>query len=266
MTSLLELTWPLSWQKQIQTWLILVLMVSGGPLLAQTKVIPVIVEAHSRVILSAEADGTLTKLPVETGDEVKKGQLLANVFTGHLGLERKSMRHNYSYKNTEVENLQRLNQRGLSTDEELAKAKMERNIVKAKIDALSLKIARSAIRAPFNGRVVQTLVEQHEWVKAGQPVVEVIDTDRLRVVANLPSMLAVKLVLGDQKKVRVRDLNQVVDVTLTSMTPAVDEQSNTVRTYWEVIGGAGKLLAGMKGELMLNPGPPSPEAPAVLSR
>lgn len=251
-------------------WIVLLafvgLMTTSGSLLAQATVIPVIVEAHSRVILSAEADGTLTKLPVETGDVVKKGQLLANVFTGHLGMERKGLRHNYSYKETEVENLTRLNQRGLSTDEELAKAKMERNIVKAQIDALSLRIARSAIRAPFSGRVVQTLAEQHEWVKAGQPVVEIIDTERLRIVANLPSVLAVRLTIGDQKKVRVRDLNRVVEVTLAAMTPAVDEQSNTVRTYWEVTKGTPSLLAGMKGELMLGSGPKAPETPEVIQR
>ncbi len=212
---------------------------------------PVVFEAEHRAILSAEREGVLVSFPVDTGNRVKKGDTLAKLDTGELGLQKKRHEYNRKFLSTQLENIERLNKRGLATNEEVAKSRMEFGVTKTDIEILRRQISRSYIRAPFNAVVVRRLAQRYEWVEVGQPVVEIVDTQRLRVVGNLSSALAVRLAIGTEHQFFVKDLNTHVTGVVRAVTPSVDEQSNTVRVVWTLTKRTPGVLAGMQGDLKL---------------
>jgi len=55
----------------------------------------------------------------------------------------------------------------------------------AKVDAADLSIERRQIRAPFDGVVTNVYRHPGEWVAAGDPVIKVIQVDRLRIEGSL---------------------------------------------------------------------------------
>lgn len=213
--------------------------------------VPVIFEAENRATLSAEREGVLTTFDVDTGKRVKKGAVLARVDAGDLALQKKRHELNLKFLKAQLDNLSKLNARGLATDEEVAKAKMESGVTQTDIEILRRHIIHSRIVAPFTGVVVKREVQPHEWVTAGQPVVELVDPQSLRVVGNVFSEDAVNIKIGDEHRVHVNAIGTDVTAKVKAITPAVDEQSNTVLVVWSVVSGHSKLLAGMKGELFL---------------
>ncbi|MGB0721690.1 MAG: efflux RND transporter periplasmic adaptor subunit [Gammaproteobacteria bacterium] len=212
---------------------------------------PVVFEAEERAVLSAERDGVLVRFDADVGQRVKKGSILARVDAGEPALMAKRAKKSLEFVQSQVENLKRLNARGLSTNEELNKAQMEAAVTQTDIDLYTRQIIHSRVHAPFNGIVVRRLTQPHEWVKAGQPVVELLDPDHLRVVGHIPSSQAVLMRVGSTHEVHVPDLATRVPVKVKAVTPAVDEQSNTVKVVWSVTKQAPGLLAGMKGQLLL---------------
>ena len=66
------------------------------------------------------------------------------------------------------------------TDGLTAKAK------KAEVDAAEVALTRRILRAPFDGVVVQVHRRQGEWVSPGDPVMQIVRTDRLRISATIP--------------------------------------------------------------------------------
>jgi macrolide-specific efflux system membrane fusion protein len=60
-------------------------------------------------------------------------------------------------------------------------AKMSADKHEADVQAADLSVARRQILAPITGEVATVYHEQSEWVNAGEPVVQVVRMDRLRV-------------------------------------------------------------------------------------
>ncbi|MCP4349130.1 MAG: efflux RND transporter periplasmic adaptor subunit [Desulfobacterales bacterium] len=217
---------------------------------------PVVVEAEVRAILSAEREGVLSSLKVDTGDWVKKGTTLAVVFHKNIILKKEQHEARRKYLAIQVENLTKLNEKNLVTHEELARAKMEQVVNAKEITIDETLIKRSKIRAPFSGTVVSRHIQPHEWVKPGQPVVELYNPGRLRIVADIPSDIAVGLKKGQIHTLFFPDLNQQVKAKIKVFSPQVDVRSNTIKVYWRVYSEKKKktkvrLLPGMKGVLKI---------------
>lgn len=230
------------------------LWVLGTCFTALAEEYPVVVEAKVRAVVSAEREGVLTELRVDAGDYVASNESLAVVFHENLVLMKQQQEAKKKYLAVQVENLTKLNSKGLVTDEELAKAEMERDVNEKEIAITEKQIERSGIRSPFNGLVVARQVQPHEWVRPGQPVVELYDPSRLRAVADIPSGTAVKLKKGGTYTLEFEDLNRQIKAKLDVISPKVDVRSNTIKVFFKVSAKQSKrkkLLPGMKGMLKL---------------
>ncbi|QTA87857.1 efflux RND transporter periplasmic adaptor subunit [Desulfonema magnum] len=225
---------------------------------------PVVVEAEVRAVLSAERSGVLSSLKVDVGDTVKKGAVVGVVFHRELILKKEQREANRRYKKVQVENLTKLNDKGLVTDEELAKAKMELVINEKEISMIQTEIEHSNIRAPFSGRVVTRHIQPHEWVTPGREVVELYDPRKLRIVADIPADIAVEWNKGKTDSLYFPDLKKDIKAKLKVFSPQVDVRSNTIKVYWTVSNKERKtahLLPGMKGVLKFEE---DPEIPSEL--
>lgn len=228
---------------------ILVLLTAGG---ISAEEFPVVVEAESRAVVSAEREGVLTELSVSAGDRVQKGQSLGSVFHKDLTLQLEQAQARRKYLGILVENLTKLNEKNLVTLEELAKAEMEMAVNEVEIKMLNNLIERSRIRSPYSARVVTRRVQPHEWVQPGQPVVELYDPAALKIAGDIPSEIAMRMKPGQRQTIYFSDLDRQVTVAVDVFAPQVDVRSNTIKTYWKIPGrGSADLLPGMKGVLKL---------------
>lgn len=228
-----------------------------NPVMEQTagtdrNVYPAIFEAKSKAVLSAERAGVLTKLEYDVGSPVKKGSVIAKVDTGELALRKKREEQALNHLDVQVKDLTNLKQRGLATNEDVAKARMERDVTRTDLEMVQRLINQSYVRAPFGCVVVRRHVQPHEWVTAGQPVVDVVNLEDIRAVANIPAHLAVSLQKGAPYPFYVHDLDVEVIGKVFAVAPEVDERSNTAQVIWTIEKGGQKLLPGMKGEVRID--------------
>ncbi len=213
---------------------------------------PAVVEAEQRAVLAAERAGILSRLHVDVGGAVKKGDLLGEIYHKDLVLRKEQREATAKYLNVLVENLEKLNAKGLTTREELAKARVDQAVNIKEISLAETDIARSRITAPFSGLITIRHVQPHEWVTPGQPVLELYDPSKLRIVTDIPADIAVKLKKGQAKDIWFPDLNEQISAELAIFSPQVDVRSNTVKVYWTVNAAGSRqigLKPGMKGAL-----------------
>lgn len=223
---------------------------------AAAEQFPVVVEAEARAILAAERAGVLSDLKVDVGNRVKAGDALGMVSHKNLSLQKELHQASSEYLHVQVENLTRLNAKGLAADEELKKVATELAVNGKQIEMVEEEIQRSGIRAPFSGVIVDRKVRPHEWVTPGQPVLELYDPTRLRVVGDLPADVAVRLKIGQKHQFHFSDIQKDLTGTLTMFAPQVEVRSNTVKIFWSVPADAyqsSRLVPGMKGVITIEP-------------
>ena len=149
--------------------------------------------ANRRVELSFKVPGPLVELPVEEGQAVKKGQLIARILP-------RDFKINLDQANAQAVNAQRQYERykELYVRRQVSKADFDRYKASRDVAAAQLEDAKNALkdtylRAPFDGIVAKRHVENFEEVQAKQPIVFFQDNSKIEVLVDAPETVIATL-------------------------------------------------------------------------
>ncbi len=120
------------------------------------------------------------------------------------------------------------------------------------------KLARQTIRAPIDGMVVQLYRHCGEWVEPGQQVARILRMDRLRVEGFVTAGLLDQIETGSPVELVMEQGEQTpatIPGKLVYVNPEVDPINNQVRVWAEVENEGMRLKPGMRGQLLIRPGP-----------
>jgi multidrug efflux pump subunit AcrA (membrane-fusion protein) len=137
--------------------------------------------------LSAEIPARIDHLTVREGERFKEGQLLvgldcalqralADEARAALGAAEKTKAVN--------KRMVELNSGGV-LEADLAAAEAAK--AQAKLQSAQVVISKCTISAPYAGRVVEQKVREHQYVQAGQPMLDILDDLALEVEFIVPS-------------------------------------------------------------------------------
>jgi membrane fusion protein, multidrug efflux system len=197
--------------------------VTGG----QTEGIPLrfsgIVQAAQRATLTFQVSGNLVEQPVELGQKVIAGDLLARVYNPGLEPARDSaaarleeLRTQFQQAQREWERSRSLYERGVVSEQTLEQLASRRDSLrasmataKASLSEATRLLEESELRAPFAGRVEALLVEQDEFVAAGQPVLRLSSPMGQEVEVRVPAYILDHVRVTDELPVwSVQDRSQ----------------------------------------------------------
>lgn len=210
--------------------------------------------------ISAEISGVIEQIPVKVGDRVERGTLLIALdcrenklrheqaearlasIEARVALATQQITRTRSLRKTNSASEERLNQQ----QAELQSAQAERRAQRATLAEAALNQQRCRITAPFSGAVQQRLASEGEWVSPGQPLLQLIDLQRLEV----SSQVSVDLVNSLQTAPAIElETGQVrYPVTLRAISPLIDPQGRNREVRLLFTGG--RALPGSSGRLL----------------
>ncbi len=147
------------------------------------------VEAQKTVVLSFKLAGVLAAIDVEEGDRVIRGQIIARQDTALLEAERAQLiasrgaiEAQLTFAIQTLARNEQLNKRGFASQAGLDGAMATRNELQARlaeVDAglasVDIRISKSRITAPFEGRVTSRSVDGGETLSPGQGVAGLVE-------------------------------------------------------------------------------------------
>lgn len=169
-----------------------------------------IVQAHQRATLTFQVSGTLKARPVELGQQVKAGELLARLYNPGLKPATDSAKARLQELNTQLDQSERewkrsqsLYKRGVVSEQTLEQLAAKRDGLEASVATAQASLAEasqmlgeSTLNAPFAGRIEALLVEVDEFVGAGTPVVRLSSPGRREVEVRVPAFMLEQVSLG----------------------------------------------------------------------
>ena len=159
--------------------------------------------ATQRATLSFLVSGTLTERPVELGQRVVEGEVLARIYNPGLEPAVDSAQARVRELNVRLEQLRRdvrraedLHGRKLISEEDVETVRTEQAATRAARDlALATlwearnQLDQAVLKASFDGAVNAVYFEPGEFVPVGQPVLQISGTDELEVEFEVPETL-----------------------------------------------------------------------------
>lgn len=170
-----------------------------------------VVQPHQRATLTFQVGGVLRERPVELGEAVKPGQLLARLYNPELDPAREAARARVNEVLAQTEQARLDAQRAVQLHERGMLSAQERDRQASRLDAMQAAAdsARAALRqteqvqremrleAPFSGTIEALLVDSGEFVSPGQPVMRLAADDGYEVEVRVPATLLEGLRVGD---------------------------------------------------------------------
>ena len=206
-----------------------------------------LVRPNQGAMLSAQGAGTVAKVLVQSGQEVKKGDLLVEIDSS---VERATLQASQAQLASTLKTYQRyadLYRSRSVSQQELDNAKAAYDALVANIQSLKATIERRQIVAPFDGRAGIVKVNVGQYVNIGTEIVRVEDTSTMKVDFSIAQNLLDNLHLG-QKVTATADARQgeTFAAQVTAIEPAISSSTGLVDVQATFDAESGKkLLSGM---------------------
>ncbi len=245
------------------------------------------VPANRDVVVSATTAGVLAarqELP-RVGQVVEAGQIVALVIprlggdmdVASLELAVRTARIEAEHASHERERLEKLFETGAIAERRLIEARQAELRTSAELETAQRRLAQQsgadggvALRAPISGTVAELHVGRGSGVDAGQPLLRVVNLDRLWLEARVPESEIGKLAKPSGAWFRVSGFEDSVELhvgtnaRLESFGAVVDPTSRTVAVVFEFPNPDRRFRAGLSAtaNLFTGAGPQKPALPS----
>lgn len=188
------------------------------------------VESRRTVDIVAEIPGVVVGLQAEQGDQVSKGQKLAQIQRDELALGVQTAQSSVSRLQAEVARLEPLFAKGVVSRQMVDEARWRLEQAQAEQRRASTAAADQRVTSPMDGVVAMRTVNLGQQVAMGTPLFRVVDPSDLVVVVNLPETSLGRVFDGQRAYIESDALaGKRFDGKVERISPVVDPRTGTVR-------------------------------------
>lgn len=167
-------------------------------------------EIHARVVpadltrVAFRIPGKIVRLPVQAGQQVVKGQTIAQLEDSIQQQGLADAQAQYELSRRQLQRAENLFDIGAITPAQRDELNAGSRLAQARLGLARAQLAYTTVKAPFDGTVADVDREVFEAVAAGETVVTVYRNDRTDVLANLPDAISARSTTQDKKAFRTR--------------------------------------------------------------
>ncbi len=173
--------------------------------------------------------GIVTRILVNEGDAVKKGQILAELDAEVLHQQLNDLKNRLAFV-TDIYNRQKaLWEQKIGSEVQFLKAKNDVETVENSIRTLEEQIRMAVISSPINGTVedIPIKVGQFASPASPQPAFRVVNFSKAKALADVGEAYSSKVKTGDPVRIYLPDLNQEISEKVTFASKYINPTNRT---------------------------------------
>jgi membrane fusion protein, multidrug efflux system len=206
-----------------------------------------IVRAANRAMISTELQARASQIAFREGDSFKKGDILIEFDCRKQKAELAAAEAQQQEMKLNYENYKVLQRAQAAGRHEIQVSEVRAAKASAEADVLRARIAECVVLAPFDGRVAELGIYEHETPQAGKPFIGLIADGAMEIDLIVPSQWAALLTAGTEFKFEVEETKSVEAATIVRIGAAVDPISQTIKIVAVFKSEAKGVLPGMSG-------------------
>ncbi len=164
------------------------------------------VEAIDDAVISAETSGRILSI-TDRGSRVQRGGIIARLDDRVIQSQYNAAKTGFELAEDTFNRLETLYADSIISTQDFRSARAQRDQARAQLNQAEKMLQDSQISAPFTGRVEERMIRTGELLNPGQPVVRLVNTDRVRILAGIPERYAGEIGEGSEVEVIFRSLD-----------------------------------------------------------
>lgn len=147
----------------------------------------------------SENAGRVSKIYVDEGDRVTKGQVLARVDAEIINTDKETAEANYQNALRDEARYKSSYETGGVTQQQLDQAKLTTQNAKLRLQASQRKVSDANLKSPINGIINKRYIEVGAFVNTqGTQLFEIVDVSKLKLRVNVNESQVANLKIGDK--------------------------------------------------------------------
>jgi len=165
------------------------------------------VDGEENIAVSAQMAGSVTHVYVKEGDQVRKGQVLAQIDNSVMQQQVASTKQQLDFATNMYTKQKALWDQQIGSEVQYLTAKNTKENLEKAMATLNDQLEMTRIKSPINGSVEEVNLKVGQMASPGQPAVRVINFSNVKVVAEIAEAYAPKVKVGDKVIVYFPDFN-----------------------------------------------------------
>ncbi len=206
-----------------------------------------VVKPVKEATISAELSATIKAIRFRDGQRFRRGDVLVEFICDQYRSELEAAQADYDGRQALFVNNRALADLHGVGDLELRLAEIEMKKSLAVLRMAKLAVRRCTISAPFSGRVVKALVNQHESVNPYDELLSILDDGVFDIELIIPSSAIRWLKPTSPFVFRIDENQHAYEAHVVSLGARIDPVSQTIRVIGAFDSPPSHILAGMSG-------------------
>jgi len=185
------------------------------------------IESENSVQVSAESMGSVTRVFVTEGQQVSKGQTLAQIDNSVILRNIESMEAQLELARSVYERQKNLWDQKIGTEVQFLQAKTNKESLEKQLASLREQNEKTRIKSPISGTVDDVVLKVGENIAPGMPAVRVVNTNDLKIQAPVSEAYVTSIKKGNKVLVNVSELNKEIEAEVTFVGKTIDRLSRT---------------------------------------
>lgn len=208
------------------------------------------IDSDENVGISSQMPGTITKINVKIGDNVSKGQVLAETDNKAILQGIEEIKTNLELVNTLFEKQKNLWEQKIGTEVQYLQTKTQKESLESRLASMNEQLKMTKIVSPIDGVVDELNIKLGSVAAPGYPAIRVVNLRSLKVKAELAENYAKKVKNGDKVIVVIPDTKDTAVSTIAYAAKVINPLNRTFTV--EVNLNEGDFHPNMVAKLMIN--------------
>ena len=219
-------------------------------------------EANRRVTVVAETVGPVIALGAAKGDKVKKGQMPCRLGAGDRNARKNEALARLRDAEIRLNAQQKLAERGFAARNVAESAAATVASIRAQIQQIDIDLARTEIRAPFDGVLESRAAETGSLLATGAPCATLMDPDPMTLVAFAQEREVGGVRVGETAGAQLAT-GETVAGQVRYIAPSADAATRTFRVEVEIKNADYAVREGVTADIVISL---PPEAGHILAQ
>lgn len=209
-------------------------------------------KANEAVELSVKVSAIVERLLFESGQRVKKGDVLAEMSSAEEQALLQEAHYTLEEASAQLARIKSLTGRGDASRSLLDERQREYNVARARVQAIEARLRDRRVVAPFDGVVGLRHISPGAYVAAGDVITSLIDDSRMKLDFSVPSVFLSTLAPGMNIIARARALgDHEFRGIVQSVDNRIDPVSRSITVRATIPNPEGLLRPGLLMEVDL---------------
>ena len=206
-----------------------------------------IIRAEASATISSELVARVAAIPLKVGQSFRSGDVLLSFDCGRYEADLRAAEAEVKTQQIVVKTTTLLLSRRAAGSDDLALAEAKLAQASAAAESLRFRTSQCKITAPYDGRLVERVVDVFEMPQPNSPLLKIVKDGDLEVDIIVPSNWSVWMKPGDDFSFLVDETQTEHKVRLMHAGAVIDPISRTLKAWGRIVDRAKELRPGMSG-------------------